>query len=175
MKTKQLYLLLVVLLCTNHLSAFAQQPENEITLTIIEGPTKSSHTYALNSMTYSCSNTTLDTTENSSYDAHAIAMDFTNNMDQFLLKWMVGKLKRTKSNITIKNKGTGKIIRNISFENILKGSISESFSSGDRNSYVSAQVTIYTYKLVIDDVEMEAFEPTKNKMDEKRSSLTHSL
>lgn len=175
MKTKYLCLLLFVPLFTSHLSAFAQQPENEITLTVTDGTTKSPHTYRLNSMTYSCSNTASDSMSNSAYDTQAVIIEFTNNLDQFLLKWMAGKLKRTKSSISITDKSTGKIIRNICFENILRSSGSESFSSGDRNYYTSAQVTIYTNKLIIDDVTIEVLEATKNKMDKKASNLTHTL
>lgn len=175
MKTKYLCLLFV-LLCTIHLPAFSQQPENVITLTITDGATKSSRTFPLNGMTYSCSNTAaLDSTSNSSFDTHVVVMDFTNNLDQFLLKWMTGKLKRTKSLITVKNKGTEKIIKSIAFENVLKSSSSESFSAGDRNSYTSAQVTIYTNKLVIDDITIEVVEPVKDKMDERASRVTHIL
>ena len=175
MKTKYLCLLLFVLLFISHLSAFAQQPENEITLTVTDGTTKSPHTYRLNSMTYSCSNTASDSTSNSAYDTQAVVIEFKNNLDQFLLKWMAGKLKRTKSSISIKDKGTGKTIRNVSFENILRSSSSESFSSGDRNYYTSAQITIYTNKLIIDDVTIEVLEAAKDKMDKKASSLTHTL
>ncbi|MFC6100221.1 type VI secretion system tube protein TssD [Olivibacter domesticus] len=174
MKTKYLCLLFV-LLCTIHLPAFSQQPENVITLTITDGTTKSPHTYPLNSMTYSCSNTASDSTGNSAYDTQAVVIEFKNNLDQFLLKWMAGKLKRTKSSISIKDKGTGKIVRNISFENTLRSASSESFSAGDRNYYTSAQVTIYTNKLIIDEVTMEILEPVKDKTDKKASSLTHAL
>lgn len=174
MKTKYLCLLFV-LLCTIHLPAFSQQPENEITLTITDGATKSPHTYRLNSITYSCSNTVSDSTSDSAYDTQAVVIEFKNNLDQFLLKWMAGKLKRTKSSISIKDKGNGKTVRNISFENILRSASSESFSAGDRNYYTSAQVTIYTDKLIIDDVTIEVLAPVKDKVEEKGSSLTHIL
>jgi len=175
MKTKYLYLLLFVPLFTNHLPAFGQQSENEIILTVTDVATKSSRTYLLNSMTYSSSNTGSDGTSAGAYDTQAVALDFKSNLDQFLLKWIAGKLKRTKSNISVKDKGTGKTIRNISFENVSKSSSSESFSSGDRNNYTSAQVSIYTNKLIIDEVTMENLEPVKEETDKKASSLTHTL
>ena len=175
MKTKYLYLLLFFPLFTTHLPAFAQQSENEITLTVTDVTTKSSHTYPLNGMTYSSSNTASDSTSNNSYDTQVVVIDLKNNLDQFLLKWMAGKLKRTNSNISIKDKGTGKTIRNISFENVVRSASSESFSSGDHNNYTSAQVTIYTNKLIIDEVTTEILEPVKDKTDKKASSLTHIL
>lgn len=175
MKTKQLNLLLFASLFMSCLSVFARQSDNEIILTLTDLSMKSPKTYILKSLSYSCSNAAMDSASSYAYDANAVSMEFRNNMDQQLLKWVAGKLKGAKASITVNNKESGKKMRSIVFENVSRGSSSESFSSGDGYGYVSAQVTIYTNKIIVDDVVIESAEPAKATEKKAVSTMAHFM
>ncbi|QNL51698.1 hypothetical protein H8S90_09050 [Olivibacter sp. SDN3] len=154
MKSKVCFLLLIFC-CFSNINTFAQQAENEVKFVLTDPATNTSQTYQLRSVSYSCYHPSQDTIARS-YDTHMVNIDFKYSLDSFLLKWIAGETEQAQGKITVENKYNGKIIRTIVFDKAVAGNASESFAAGDSySSYGSTQISVYTRKLVIDDVVMD--------------------
>lgn len=148
-KHSSLLILLVCLAC--NLTTRAQQISQRVKLKLSDPKTQTAQTYLLNSISYSHSQPYADslyTKQNP--NTCSVNIDFKQNMDPFLLKWVSGEMKEADGVITVEAVDSGKQPRTIAFQGGTAAFTSESYISGD--SYLSAQMSIYINKLVIDGV-----------------------
>ncbi|MEH6307730.1 type VI secretion system tube protein TssD [Olivibacter sp. CPCC 100613] len=136
---------------------FAQQGNRTITLKLTDPKTKKSQNYLLNSFAYSCTRPRGDnqSLQYSPYDVYIVSVDFQQNADEFLLKWIGGQMNKADGVITVETKGNNESMRTITFRDALVGATSESFSSGEGYGYASTQVSIYIDNLTIDNVPIQ--------------------
>lgn len=136
------------------LSAFGQQGDRTIRLKLTDSKSKKSQSYLLNSFAYSCTKPRGDgpSMGYSAYDAYIVSIDFQQNTDEFLLKWIGGQMDKADGVITVETTGEKKTLRTIAFKDASVGATSESFASGDGYGYASTQVSVYIDNLTIDNV-----------------------
>lgn len=136
------------------LPVFGQQPDRTITLKLTDPKTKKSQRYLLNTFSYSCTRPRTEGPLNqySPYDAYMVNIDFKQNADEFLLKWIGGQMDKADGIIMVETQGKEKALRTIAFKDALVGATSESFASGGSYGYSSTQVSVYITNLTIDNV-----------------------
>jgi hypothetical protein len=129
-----------MLLLACSFKAFSQQESRQINLKLTDPATKISKTYLLNSMVYACGR---------SFTC-SINIDFKQDMDTFLLRWVAGEIKETEGVMTIEGADLGKQPRTISFKGAIADNTSESLVSRDSYSYIQMSLTVKA--LVVDGV-----------------------
>jgi hypothetical protein len=145
MKIKH-FLPLTLLLCLAcSLKTFGQQANQQILLKLTDPATKTSKTYVLNSMVYSYGKPSGEGSASCS-----INIDFKQDMDSFLLKWVAGEFKKTEGVITLDRADMGKLPRTIAFKGATAANTVESFASADSSPY--GQISLSVETLIIDNV-----------------------
>ncbi|ETZ22135.1 hypothetical protein [Pedobacter sp. V48] len=141
-------LLMLVCLAFN-LNAFGQQAERVIKLKLTDPETKTSQTYLLNNVVYSFTKSQ-ETGLAKDPGTCAVSIDFKQDMDPFLLKWIAGEIKEADGSISMEATEIGKPTRTIAFKGGTSGNVAESFMASDRTSYI--QMSLYVRALIIDGV-----------------------
>ena len=141
-----------------NLNAFGQQTERVIKLKLTDPETKTSQTYLLNNVVYSFTKSQ-ETDLAKDPGTCAVSIDFKQDMDPFLLKWIAGEIKEADGSISMEATEIGKPPRIIAFKGGTSGNVTESFMASDRTSYV--QMSLYVRVLIIDGVAI--YTEQKNK------------
>lgn len=131
------------------LNVFGQQTERMIKLRLTDPETKTSQTYLLNNVVYSCTKSQ-ETGLAKDPGTCAVSIDFKQDMDPFLLKWIAGEIKEADGSISMEATEIGKPPRTIAFKGGTSGNVAESFMASDRTSYI--QMSLYVRALIIDGV-----------------------
>lgn len=154
MKTNFYRPILMVIYLFLSLPSFAQA-DRKIKLQLTDPSSNKSQTYLLKTFAYSCSRPSEDSlyVKQYPYNSYMLSLDFKQDMDPFLLKWIAGDMNEADGLITVESENNQKATRTIAFKGGMAGVTSETFSSGD-SYYASAQVSVYTKRLIIDNVEM---------------------
>ncbi|MDN5284551.1 MAG: hypothetical protein JWR38_825 [Mucilaginibacter sp.] len=140
MKIKHFFPLILFICLAYNFKAFGQQTNRQINLKLTDAATKTTRTYALNSMVYACGRAF----------TCSLNIDFKQNMDAFLLKWVAGEIKETEGVMTIEDADLGKQPRTIVFKGATADNTSESLVSRDNSSYIQMALTVKS--LVVDGV-----------------------
>ena len=141
-----------------NLNAFGQQTERVIKLKLTDPETKTSQTYLLNNVVYSFTKSQ-ETDLAKDPGTCAVSIDFKQDMDPFLLKWIAGEIKEADGSISLEATEIGKPPRIIAFKGGTSGNVAESFMASDRTSYI--QMSLYVRVLIIDGVAI--YTEQKNK------------
>ena len=158
MKNIKVFGLLMLVCLAFNLNAFGQQTERVIKLKLTDPETKTSQTYLLNNVVYSFTKSQ-ETDLAKDPGTCAVSIDFKQDMDPFLLKWIAGEIKEADGSISMEATGIGKPPRIIAFKGGTSGNVAESFMASDRTSYI--QMSLYVRVLIIDGVAI--YTEQKNK------------
>ena len=140
------FLPLILLLCLAcSLKTFGQQTGRQINLKLTDPATKTSKSYVLNSMVYSYGKPSEDGSGSCS-----VSIDFKQDMDSFLLKWIAGEFKGVDGVITTEGSDLGRLSRTIAFKGATAANTAESFASTDGSPYVQIALSVKT--LMVDNV-----------------------
>lgn len=158
MKNIKVFGLLMLVCLAFNLNAFGQQTERVIKLKLTDPETKTSQTYLLNNVVYSFTKSQ-ETDLAKDPGTCAVSIDFKQDMDPFLLKWIAGEIKEADGSISMEATEIGKPPRIIAFKGGTSGNVAESFMASDRTSYI--QMSLYVRVLIIDGVAI--YTEQKNK------------
>lgn len=145
MKIKHLLPLILLLCLACSSNTFGQQAGSQINLKLTDPVTKISKTYILNSMVYS-----FGKPAEGGSGTCSVSIDFKQDMDSFLLRWVAGELKETEGVITLDRSDVGKLPRTITFKGATAANTVESFAATDSSPYVQLALSVKT--LTIDNV-----------------------
>jgi len=151
MKKINVFGLLMLTCLAFNLHAFGQQQaERVIKLKLTDPETKTSQTYLLNNVVYSYTKSQEIGGLAQDPGTCAVSIDFKQDMDPFLLKWIAGEIKEADGSISMEATEIGKPARTIAFKGGTSGNVAESFMASDRTSYI--QMSLYVRSLIIDGV-----------------------
>jgi len=149
MKNIQLCGLSILVCLAVNLNAFGQQAERGIRLKLTDPQTKTSHSYLLNNVVYSFTKSP-ETGLVKDPGTCAVSIDFKQDMDSFLLRWIAGEIEQADGSISMDATEIGKQARTIAFKGGISANVSESFMASDNTSYI--QMSVYVSALLIDGV-----------------------
>ncbi|MBO9673139.1 MAG: hypothetical protein J7577_06830 [Sphingobacteriaceae bacterium] len=150
MKTKWYNKILVLLLLLGSFNAMAQnEAQAEIELKLSDQATNTIHSYKLYGAGYSLTNPFYEREGKLINNGNcSINIEFAQDPDEFLLKWMAGKLKNTSGEITMVTLNNVKKIRKMTFTDGRLAASSESFFVTGNGT--SPQMSFYVKTLAVD-------------------------